>query len=75
MKITINGKEHQHDKCDITYDEIVEYVYGKDCKTLVSIAYHWKGHGDIERQGIISPEQSVEIVDNMRFSAYYTGNA
>jgi len=75
MKITINGREYYREKREITYDEIVEHAYGEGTKALITITYDWKGPGDIRRQGTIAPGQSVEIADDMRFSACHTGNA
>lgn len=73
MKITINGREYYREKREMTYDEIVEHVYGKVVEAVISITYSWKGPGDLMRQGIIAPGESVEIADGMHISAAYTG--
>ena len=75
MRIIINGREYHREKREVSYEEIVAHVYGESCKAIISITYLWKGPGDTQRQGILSPGKTVEAEDGMSFSAYYTGNA
>lgn len=75
MKITINGHEYHREKPTISYEEIADHVLGEVPGHLLTVAYNWRGPGDMRRSGTIAPGESIEVADGMTISAYNTGNA
>lgn len=76
MRIIVNGEEHQWQKRTISYNEVAELAYpGKGYKEL-TMTYHWRGPGDLERNGILWPSKSpIDTAEGMTFCAVHTGNA
>lgn len=60
-------------KPEITYRDIVDIAYGKDCQLLMTVA--WQS-GDRMSGGCLAPnDPPIPVTPGMVISAYHTGNA
>ncbi len=72
IPIFINGTELHLPvgKKSVSYEDICE-LDCKDLKITYSMTYLGKLGGDLKKEGILSPGQSVGVVDYMRFNVFF----
>jgi hypothetical protein len=76
MKIIVNGTEHEWSERLIAYADVSELAYpGRGYREL-SMTYHWRGPGDLNRDGTLwATKPAIEAAEGMSFTAMHTGNA
>lgn len=70
--VYINGQELSFVADTLSYEEIIEIVYG-DKELQPSVVY--KGSAQKSPDGILEPGKSVKIKNGTRFTVILTGNA
>lgn len=77
-KVTVNGLEWTTPAKALGYEDIVMVVWDKlpHAPPLMTVTYHWRGPGDIQRNGTLLPtEPPIKIEDGMIFNVVSTGGA
>lgn len=75
MKIKVNGRDLEVIAKTLSYEDICHLEFGKVPEALITVVHHTRAEGGWERNGSLTPGQSVELVEGMIFNAHYTGNA
>ena len=74
VRIFLNGMLVVLDAKTINYEQVMGLI-GQDPKQIFSIIYSAKLGPDIWKEGTLTPGESTDLVDGMRITAMYTGNA
>lgn len=70
--IRVNGDDWDYNGDAISYTDVVMKVCPRFEPPLHAVTYHWRGDGDIHRQGIMSPtSKPIRPEDGMIFEAVY----
>ena len=74
IKIVVNGREHELEEGEttISHERICEIAKQPE---YASVAYSWRGDGDMSRSGSTYKGKSVEVAEGMRIDCIVTGNA
>jgi hypothetical protein len=73
IEITVNARKVSVRSTTVSYNDVVEWVYGKrEMAPVVSITYCRAEHG---KEGILSPGRSVRVKSGTIISAAITDNA
>jgi hypothetical protein len=73
VTITVNGKQKEVEKDDLSYDEVVELAFASPPtgeNILITIVYR-RGHGD-KPEGSLLPGGTVKVKDGMIFDVTAT---
>jgi len=76
MNVKVNGEIRQWDVPNISYKDVIELA-GKKYEPWFSITYRRAiGYkGSLERDGILSRDETIPVTEDMIFNAYITNNA
>lgn len=73
IEITVNARKHSIRSTTVSYNDVVEWVYGKrEIAPVVSITFCRAEHG---KEGILSPGSTVRVKAGTIISAAITDNA
>lgn len=73
--IHINGQSFSIEGVETLSYEQVLHLLGHRKDRILTVVYHWRGEGDISRDGSLSPGKSVKVAEGMRFTVADTSNA